>query len=67
MQNWILYSDEQLLKQIIKTDANVLYAENKIIDGYYVLDIKVFGSNSSKMKGSTVAPIAYPNYKWGNF
>ena len=31
------------------------------------LDIKVFGSNSSKMKGSTVAPIAYPNYKWGNF
>ena len=32
MQNWILYSDEQLLKQIIKTDANVLYAENKIIE-----------------------------------
>ena len=46
--------------------VNVSYGDGKI-NGYYVLDIKVFGSNSSKMKGSTVAPIAYPNYKWGNF
>lgn len=46
--------------------VNMTYGDGKI-NGYYVLDIKVFGSNSSKMKGSTVAPIAYPNYKWGNF
>lgn len=45
--------------------VNLLYGDGKIT-GYYIIDGKVFGSNTNRYKGDTLSPALYKNYKWGS-